>query len=78
MSDIFFSYSSKDRARVRLAQEALAAAGYEVFWDQEVPPGQDWDSWIRANLEKAKCVLVFWSQNSVSSANVRHEATRAA
>jgi TPR repeat protein len=78
MTDIFFSYSSKDRERVRPAQEALTGLGYDVFWDQEVPPGQDWDTWIRGHLESSRCVIVFWSQNSISSGNVRHEATRAA
>lgn len=78
MTDIFFSYSSKDRERVRPAQEALSALGYDVFWDQEVPPGQDWDTWIRGHLSQSRCVAVFWSRNSIGSSNVRHEATRAA
>lgn len=77
MSDIFFSYSSKDRERVRPVHDALVSLGYDVFWDQEVPPGQDWDTWIRDHLAKAQCTVVFWSENSVGSLNVRHEATRA-
>jgi TIR domain len=39
VTDIFFSYSSKDRERVRPVRDALVAQGFEVFWDQEVPPG---------------------------------------
>jgi len=72
MTDIFFSYSSKDRDRVRPIRDALAAQGFEVFWDQEVPTGLDWDRWIRDHLNKAKCALVFWSINSIGSDNVRH------
>jgi hypothetical protein len=75
MTDIFFSYSSKDRDRVRPVRNALAAQGFDVFWDQEVPTGLDWDRWIRDHLNKAKCALVFWSMNSIASDNVRHEAT---
>jgi ABC-type nitrate/sulfonate/bicarbonate transport system permease component len=75
MTDIFFSYSSKDRETVRPIREALAGQGFDVFWDQAVPAGVDWDTWIRQHLTKCKCAVVFWSTNSVGSDNVRHEAT---
>src|SRR5262249_41224026 len=75
MTDIFFSYSSADRERVRPIRDALAEQGFEVFWDQEVPAGKDWDTWIRQHLAKSKCAMVVWSATSVSSDNVRHEAT---
>jgi len=74
MADIFFSYSSADRERVRLIHDALEAQGFEVFWDQKVPPGVDWDTWIRQNLARSKCAIVFWSGASVASNNIRHEA----
>ena len=75
MTDIFFSYSSVDRERVRPIRDALVAQGFEVFWDQQVPTGLDWDSWIRQHLAKSKCAMAFWSAASVASDNVRHEAT---
>ena len=75
MTDIFFSYRSTDRERVRPIHDALAEQGFEVFWDQEVPSGVDWDSWIRQHLSQSKCSVVFWSATSVKSDNVRHEAT---
>ena len=74
MTDIFFSYSSADRERVRPVRDALVAQGFEVFWDQEVPSGLDWDSWFRQHLAKCKCAMAFWSAASVASDNVRHEA----
>jgi hypothetical protein len=74
MTDIFFSYSSKDRDRVRPIRDALAGHGFEVFWDQTVPAGTDWDRWIRQHLNESKCAVVFWSLASVASDNVRHEA----
>jgi hypothetical protein len=55
MTDIFFSYSSHDRQRVRPVRDALVAQGFEVFWDQQVPAGTDWDTWIRQHLTKSKC-----------------------
>jgi hypothetical protein len=75
IADIFFSYSSKDRDRVRVVRDAFVSHGFEIFWDQSVPPGLDWDTWIRQHLNEAKCALVFWSKDSVASDNVRHEAT---
>jgi hypothetical protein len=55
-------------------RDALQAAGYDVFWDQSTPAGQDWDSWIRERLTGAKLVVVLWTKASVASPNVRHEA----
>ena len=75
MIDVFFSYSSADRDRVRPIFEALAALDYQVFWDQEVPAGSDWDTWIREQLTSSRAAVVFWSAQSVASDNVRHEAT---
>jgi hypothetical protein len=75
VADIFFSYSAKDRERVRPICEALTALGFEVFWDQQVPAGTDWDTWIKEQLASARCAVVFWSLTSITSDNVRHEAT---
>jgi hypothetical protein len=75
VADIFFSYSSRDRAQVVAVRDALVALGFDVFWDQETPTGKDWDTWIRGQLQMAKCALVFWSANSIGSNNVRHEAS---
>jgi hypothetical protein len=74
MADIFFSYSTKDRDRVRPFHEALSALGFDVFWDQAVPAGTDWDTWIREKLVTSRVAVVFWSNASVQSPNVRHEA----
>jgi len=77
MTDIFFSYSSQDRERVRPVRDALVAQGFEVFWDQEVPTGLDWDTWIRQHLAKSKCAMAFWSAASVASDNGRQAAGQA-
>src|SRR5262249_44496483 len=75
MADIFLSYSSKDRDGVRPVRDALAAMGYEVFWDQEVPTGVDWNSWIMNHLGQARLAVVAWTRNAAASRNVVHEAT---
>ena len=38
-----------------------------------MPPGTDWDAWIRHHLIEARSVIVFWSRAGVASRNVRHE-----
>jgi hypothetical protein len=75
VTDIFFSYKSADRDRVSVIHDVLTAEGFDVFWDQQVEAGIDWDTWIRNHLTQAKCVVVFWSKQSIASDNVRHEAT---
>jgi hypothetical protein len=74
MADVFLSYSSKDRAAAERVQQVLERAGISVFWDQETPPGADWDTWIRDKLTGAKAAIVLWSKESIKSPNVRHEA----
>lgn len=74
MVDIFISYSSKDRGRVRQIRDAFAARGFTVFWDQDVAAGSNWNASLRDNLLKARCVVVVWSKNSAASVNVLHEA----
>lgn len=74
MSDIFISYSSQDRPVAERVRATLVDAGYGVFWDQEIPPGTDWDSWLRDELTGARLVVVLWTRASVASPNVRHEA----
>lgn len=77
MADVFLSYASRDRKRVRAVHDALREEGFGVFWDQEIPAGADWDACIRRHLAEARCAIVVWSRNSVASDSVRHEAALA-
>ena len=52
----------------------LAAQGWTVFWNRTVPTGLTWDHYIGANLDKARCVVVAWSEASVESDWARDEA----
>jgi TPR repeat protein len=47
---------------------------YDVFWDVEIPIGENWDQWIRTHIANAKVLVVFWTKNSAASLNVQHEA----
>lgn len=77
MADIFISYASEDRARVRPLAEALMARGFNVWWDRSLAAGQDYTAIIERELKNAKAVIVVWTQSSASSTFVRDEAGRA-
>ncbi|GAN00059.1 hypothetical protein U91I_03722 [alpha proteobacterium U9-1i] len=77
MADIFISYASEDRARVRPLAEALLARGFNIWWDRSLSAGQDYTAIIERELKSAKAVIVTWTQSSVHSTFVRDEAGRA-
>lgn len=74
MSDIFLSYANEDLARAKAMADALAAQGWTVVWDRDIPPGKTWRQFIGAALDKARCVLVLWSRFSIESDWVHQEA----
>ncbi len=74
MADIFLSYSREDHARASEIAAALTAAGYEVFWDVEIPPGKSWADILEEKLAACKAAIVIWSQISTASKWVREEA----
>lgn len=77
MADIFISYASEDRARVRPLADALQSRGFNVWWDRSLASGQDYTAVIERELKIAKAVIVVWTQSSVVSTFVRDEAGRA-
>jgi hypothetical protein len=77
MADIFISYSSEDRNRVRPLAEALQARGFDIWWDRSLAAGQDYASVIDRELKSAKAVIVVWTAGSAASTFVRDEAGRA-
>ncbi len=46
MNDIFLSYASEDRERLRPLIAALGAEGWSVFWDRTIPTGKSWRQFI--------------------------------
>jgi TIR domain len=78
MNDIFLSYDSSDRAIAQQFSNALEALGWLVWWDREIPHGQDFDLVIEQELNAARCAIVLWSKESVQSRWVRSEAAAAA
>ncbi|MBL8546996.1 MAG: TIR domain-containing protein [Hyphomonadaceae bacterium] len=77
MADIFISYASEDRDRVRPLAEALQSRGFNIWWDRSLAAGQDYTAIIEKELKSAKAVIVLWTQASANSTFVRDEAGRA-
>lgn len=74
MSDIFISYAREDKGRVEILATALQAHGWSVWWDPHIPTGKRFDQVIEEALTEAKCIIVVWSKQSISSPYVRAEA----
>lgn len=79
MTDIFVSYKSEDRERVRPIVTALKAAQFSVWWDEQIAGGSAWRLEIQQALDAARCVIVVWSRRSVAAEGqfVHDEAARA-
>jgi hypothetical protein len=75
MSHIFISYASEDRSRAERLAAALQRHGWPVWSDREIPPGKTFDQVIEEALDAAKCVIVLWSKQSVTSNWVKSEAS---
>jgi hypothetical protein len=74
MTDVFISYKKEDASRVEPIIRALGEAGYEVWWDHRIPAGRTYRDVIGAALQRAKCVIVVWSNLSVNAQWVLDEA----
>ena len=74
MADIFVSYSRADRDTVARIVEALKAEGWDVWWDTRLRAGEQWDEVIEREIHAAACVVVVWTQISVTRRWVREEA----
>jgi hypothetical protein len=74
MADVFLSYAREDAARAEQVARGLEAAGLDVFWDNEIPPGQTWADYIEQKLTQCKALIVLWSEHSTKSQWVREEA----
>jgi hypothetical protein len=78
VNDVFLSYASGDRAVAHELADALEALGWSVWWDREIPYGKPFDQVIEEELNAARCVIVLWTAESVTSRWVKTEAAAAA
>src|SRR6266404_3833530 len=77
MSDIFVSYARPDEPQAKRVAEALAAQGYGVWRDDDLPAHRAYADVIEERLKSAKAVVVLWSGEAAKSQWVRAEADAA-
>ena len=58
MADIFISYASEDRDRIKPFIEKLLDEGWSVWWDRELQVGPRFARVIQEEIDKAGCVIV--------------------
>lgn len=76
MDDVFISYARATEAQACSIADALAALGYQVWRDDQLPVHRPYTDVIEEHLVAAKAVLVVWSAAAVRSDWVRSEADR--
>jgi YARHG domain/TIR domain len=74
MVDVFISYSRTNQDMVRRLADAVKRLGYDVWWDDELPPHLSYGDVITEKIGAAKAAIVVWSQGSAGSEWVRAEA----
>ena len=77
MADIFLSYAREDDELASRLEVALRAEGWSVFRDTRIDLGGKWVEQLLRELERARCVIVLWSQAARTSFWVVAEAARA-
>jgi hypothetical protein len=77
MSPVFLSYSNQDRARAGQIAQHLELAGFSVWRDTKIAPGESFLQVIKKQLDEAGAIVVLWSRHSVGSAWVLTEADAA-
>jgi TolB-like protein len=78
MSDIFISYSSKDREKAEQLTELLCSAGLSVWIDRSgIDVSTSWSKEIVQAIDACTAFLVLLSPNSIISKNVVREVSLA-
>lgn len=74
MSDVFISYSRRDKVFTQKLYEALKASGREIWadWDS-IPAASDWFAEIKDGLEKADTIVFVLSPEWLKSNECRKE-----
>src|ERR1022692_2532774 len=75
MPDVFLSYAREDRERALPLVAALERAGFSVWWDHDLIPGQNFQREVESAVRQATCAVVLWTRHSVASDWVREEAS---
>ena len=70
---VFLSYADSDRPLAKTLAKDLRAAGFAVWTDQEVLPGDNWARKVAEALEKSEAMVVIVSPAAAKSVWVPRE-----
>jgi formylglycine-generating enzyme required for sulfatase activity len=70
---IFISYAHKDSDKVFPIISEFHKAGFHVWYDEGIDPGNEWTEDIAKAVQKCSLFIVFISTSAVESFNVRRE-----
>ena len=70
---IFISYSHRDIDEVLGFIETLQENGYNVWYDEGIDPGTEWDENIAQHIMNSGCLIAFISANYIASNNCKDE-----
>lgn len=70
---IFISYSHKDTAKVVNILNRLRNAGYNVWYDEGIDPGTEWDENIARHVQECTYFIAFVSNGYINSKNCKDE-----
>jgi hypothetical protein len=74
MTEVFISYSRRDKEFIRRLHEALLAQKRDVWVDwEDIPPTADWRAEIRTGIEATNAMIFVISPDSVRSKECRVE-----
>ena len=70
---VFISHAYSDKSLARKAAKALQEAGLEVWWDEQVLPGDNWADAHAKALDSSQAMVLLLSPSSLQSQEVRSD-----
>ena len=71
---VFISYARANKAEVVEIVRYLRAHNINIWWDDDIAPGDKWRDQITEKLAECQAVLTLWTEQSVKSGSVIEEA----
>ena len=65
MTDLYITYSIRERYWVSKLVESLESEGYSVWWDHAVIPGANVRTDSQLALSQSDLALVIWSESEI-------------
>ncbi|MEL6222624.1 MAG: toll/interleukin-1 receptor domain-containing protein [Cyanobacteria bacterium J06627_8] len=70
---VFISHAFTDTELAKRVAQALRKAGFHVWDDTQVLPGENWAEELSRALEESDAMVVLLTPNAVSSSNISYE-----